>query len=107
MVEKNIGDKFLWIGMNDTGQEGNYRLINGTAYDVTNLNQPALYKWHSNQPDNALDQSDVGENCIQIYGKPGSEIGLNDYPCNLDHNGNLYKLYGICEILTYKCIPSK
>ena len=97
--------------MNDRGQEGNYRLINGTAYDVTDLSQPALYRWYSSQPDNSLNQSDIpgiDEDCIHILGKPGSEIGLNDYPCHMDQfNIDKLNFYGLCEILTYKCVPSR
>ena len=111
LVEDSIGDKHLWIGLNDRGQEGNYRLINGTSYDVTDLDQPALYRWHSDQPDNALDQSDIpgiDEDCIHIKGEPGKEIGLNDSPCHMDGYPKVTKLFfGLCEIITYKCIPSK
>ena len=104
LVEENINDKFLWIGMNDRGQEGNFRLTNGTAYDVTDVNQPALYRWKSGEPNNI----ENNENCVHIFSRDGTTI--NDYQCDKDfYNYNSIKLplYGLCELITYKCVPSK
>ena len=97
--------------MNDRGQEGNFRLINGTAYDVTDMNQPALYRWHSVEPSNSQGVSDIpgiDEDCVQINTGP-EYIGLNDYPCHMDYwyNNKSTEFYGLCEIITYKCIPSE
>ena len=97
-------------GLNDRGQEGNYRLINGTAYDVTDLDQPALYRYTVGQPDNSPNQSDIpgiDEDCVHIW-KSGSEIGLNDFPCHMGYSkNNLVEFYGLCEIFTNKCVPSE
>ena len=109
LVEDNINGKRFWVGMNDRGNEGNYRLINGSAYDVTDLSQPALYRWYGSQPDNHSGMSDIpgiDEDCVHIQGTSGGEIGLNDYPCHMDYYGS-YEYYGLCETLTYKCVPSK
>ena len=68
MVEENIHDKHLWIGMNDRGQDGNFRLINGTSYDVTDMSEIALYRWQSSQPDNNPNVSDIpgiDEDCVR------------------------------------------
>ena len=103
-MEVNIGDKQLWIGMNDRGQEGNFRLVNGTAYDVTDINQPALYRWHSGEPNNSDKYGEVGEDCVLIAlsNNDLGIIGLNDSPCDLSRSS----FYGLCEILSYKCIPN-
>ena len=98
--------------MNDRGNEGNFRLVNGTAYDVTDINQPALYRWRSSQPDNHAGVSDipgVDEDCVHISGVGGDQIGLNDWPCHMDYHkiDKSIEFYGLCEILTYKCVPSK
>ena len=91
--------------MNDRGQEGNFRLINGSAYDVTDLSQPALYKWLTPEPNNAVHDDGMDEDCVQIY--PMSDvIGLNDNNCHKENEGN-FPYYGLCEILSFKCIPTK
>jgi len=112
LVEKNINDKHLWIGMNDRGQDGDFRLTNGTSYDATDMSELALYRWHYGQPDNDQHVSDISgidEDCVHIIrGFSDGEISLNDYPCNMDywHDDASQKFYGLCEIITYKCAPS-
>ena len=105
-MEQNVSNKFIWIGLNDRGQEGDYRLLNGTHYDVTDMSQPALYRWHSTEPNNKYDELGTDENCVSII-IGGGNIGLNDYPCDKDVwvHDNSIKMYGLCEISTYKCIP--
>ena len=104
-MEQNINDKYLWIGLNDRGQEGNFRLLNGTHYDVTDMGQPAQYRWHSVEPNNAVSNG-FDEDCVSIN-LWGELVGLNDYSCDKDYwiNKASIKMYGLCEILTYKCIP--
>ena len=86
--------------MNDRGNEGNFRLVNGTAYDVTDINQPALYRWHNGEPSNSPGISDIpgiDEDCVHIGGVPGGVIGLNDYPCHMDYwyNDSSIEFYGL------------
>ena len=89
--------------MEDRGQEGNFRLTNATAYDVTDINQPALYRWDSGEPNNI----DNHEHCVHIFSHKG-QIALNDYHCDMDYYKYDSKppMHGLCEIITYKCIPS-
>jgi len=114
LVEHNINGKRFWIGLNDRGNEGNFRLVNGTAYDVTDVNQPALYRWRSDEPNNSPDASDItgiDEDCVHIHinAVSGDVIGLNDYPCHMDYwyTDSSIEFYGLCEILNYRCIPSR
>ena len=107
LVEQNINDKYIWISLNDRGQEGDFRLLNGTHYDVTDISQPALYRWHSTEPNNKFDEFGTDENCVLIS-NGGGNIGLNDYPCDKDYwvHDTSIRMYGLCEISTYICIPS-
>ena len=93
--------------MNDRGQKGNFRLTNGSSYDVTDINEPALYRWLSGEPNNSDLINGLGENCVLIETRSGSKsIGLNDQQCEISGAGGI-DYYGLCEIITYKCVPSK
>ena len=52
----------------------------------------------------------MGENCVQIAEVSGV-VGLNDDQCDVsggtDPYTNIsYDYYGLCEIVTYICVPS-
>ena len=107
LVNANIDNKLLWIGMNDRGKEGNFRLLNGTAYDVTETSQPALYMWEKGEPNNQPGSSDISgldEDCVHV----GGGLALNDYPCNMDYwiHDTSILLYGLCEIKVLDCPQS-
>ena len=106
-MEQNINDTYLWIGLNDRGQEGDFRLLNGTHYDVTDMNKPALYRWHVGEPTNKYNELVIEENCVIVFKNSDEYIGLNDYPCDIEpwNYDKSIKMLGLCEILTYKCIP--
>ena len=72
-------------------------------YDATNLNQTALYRWKSGEPNNLNNVED----CVHIFARSG-QISLNDYECDKDYYKYDSKppMYGLCEIVSYKCIPS-
>ena len=111
LIEENIEGKSFWVGMNDRGQQGNFRLVNGTAYDVTNTSQPALYRWLDGEPNNKGEHG-AEEDCVHIKKISTGKIGLNDAVCNgyitdiTDTYDGRYRLrsylYGLCEIPTYK-----
>ena len=95
---------FLWIGLNDKGQENNFRLTNGSAYNPTNNDQPALYRWKQGEPNDAQNNED----CAIIFKESGVTF-LNDFQCDKDYYSIIASnppMHGLCEITTYKCIPS-
>merc|ERR1712183_629541 len=85
-------DKNFWIGVNDLGVEGSFRMLNGTKFEI---GQNSLYDWtdYMNSPDN----HDGGEDCVHIW---TNYLGLNDLPCSRHEGvfGDGKSLYGLCEI---------
>ena len=82
----NQFDQKLWVGLNDRGMEGVFRLNDDTKYDP-NHNENNLYEWKSGEPNNVLE-----EDCVQI----GDDRHLNDEDCGA-------QFYGLCEIKVYNC----
>ena len=76
-------DKFTWIGLSDTANNGVYVWTDGTAYDFENF--------ASNQPD-----SFGGESCIHLFDQVRGELSWNDYHCNRNTWGSVLTSY-ICQ----------
>ena len=85
----------FWVGINDRGKEGDYRLINGTKFNPGDRNQDSLYYWDDPQPDNA-----GNEDCVLIQDAHGL-ISYSDFECS----GRVYQkpFYGLCELKHYTC----
>ena len=83
-------NKNFWIGANDLGREGSYRMVNGTVFEI---NSRSLYRWGDGKPDNCCG----GEDCLHIWTTRG---GINDAGCtvyaNVGADGKY--MHGICEI---------
>ena len=88
----------LWIGANDNGKEGTFRLLNGTKFQP---NRETLYDWSYNNPNN----SDGVQDCVHIFLR--ESIGLNDMDCGRTKGteGDGIEFRGLCEIKHYQnCI---
>jgi len=85
----------LWIGANDIGLEGTFRILNGTRFEPSNY---TLYDWKSGEPNN----NDEEEHCVCIV--EGLDI-LNDLPCDAVESSNEIPMRGLCEVKRYQnCI---
>ena len=90
----------FWVGIDDKGREGEYRLLNGTKFNPGDRNQDGLYYWDNTsghqQPDNAKGR----ENCVLIQDKYGL-VSYNDDDCS----DREYKkpFHGLCEFKHYTC----
>merc|ERR1712183_999426 len=79
-----------WIGMTDIESDGNWNLLDGDAYDASDMTQKALYYWYPGQPN-------LDGHCVFIWSYPTQAYGLADFPCQ----NNVYDnkpVKGICEI---------
>ena len=83
-------DMRMWVGLNDRGMEGQFRLNDGTKYDP-NYNENNLYEWKNGEPNNLYD-----EDCVSISDKKLGQRHLLDEDCNT-------AFHGLCAIRTYKC----
>ena len=77
-----------WIGLTDIEGGGNWNLLDGDAYDASDLTQQALYYWLPGEPNNIKT-----EHCGLIY----NAKGLDNYLCQNDVAG-VKPIKGICEI---------
>ena len=41
-----------WIGMTDIEDDGKFHLLDGDAYDASDLTQQSLYYWYPGDPNN-------------------------------------------------------
>ena len=99
LVEESLPLMDLWVGIDDRGREGDFRLINGTKFNPGDRDQDSLYYWDDTpsmiQPDNS-----GNEDCVQVQNRHGL-ISYNDDKCS---DSNYMKpLYGLCEIKRYTC----
>ena len=87
--------KNFWIGADDLGREGSFRMLNGTKFEV---DHNSLYGWYGNNPDD----TSGNEDCVHIW---TTYDGINDMPCTWVYNaGNDGKdFHGLCEIPLYNC----
>ena len=83
-------DRFTWIGLSDTANDGDYVWTDGTPYDYENFK--------SGQPDSLN-----GESCFHFFNQQNGT--WNDYNCSLNTFGNVLTSY-ICQKseLTFKHI---
>ena len=97
VINKETGKNF-WIGADDLGREGTFRMLNGTKFEV---GRNSLYDWYTNNPDN----NNGIEDCVHIWTTHNS---LNDADCtrydNYDRDGKDF--HGLCEIPEFRCIPN-
>ena len=101
--------KNLWIGLTDLGQEGVFRLINGTYYPTENFDQTDyLFKWgtqdvYHKEPSGNAGQEYGVEDCVHYYYKYDY---LNDYTCSRETiiNEDHTDFHGLCEIKKYRCL---
>ena len=95
LIARESGKNF-WIGANDLGRHNNFRMLNGTKFEVNNR---SLYRWADGKPDNCYG----GEDCLHIWTTRG---GLNDAGCtvyaNVGADGKY--MHGICEIPQFECL---
>ena len=77
--------------MTDVEDDGKYHLLDGDAYNPSDLTQQALYYWNPGEPNKNID-----ENCVFIFYNDGLAYGLGNMHCK----NNVYKkpIKGICEI---------
>ena len=76
-------DRFTWIGLSDTANEGVYVWTDGTAYDYQNF--------AANQPDNFGQ-----EHCIHFFDQSRVSLSWNDYHCSRNTWGSILTSY-ICQ----------
>ena len=93
LIKGETGKNF-WIGANDLGREGVFRMLNTTKFEV---GYKSLYDWYGNNPDNKNVES-----CVHIW---TTHNGLNDASCtlyaNADNDGKDF--HGLCEIPQINC----
>ena len=87
----------LWIGADDIGREGTFRILNGTRFEPSN---GTLYDWGSDEPSN---QGGV-EHCVHVFEDAGT---LNDLSCDrvvgIGNDG--IPMRGLCEVKRHQnCI---
>ena len=76
-------DRFTWIGLSDTANNGVYVWTDGTAYDYENF--------AANEPNNQ-----GGESCIHFFDQVRRGLTWNDYHCDRTALGSALATY-ICQ----------
>ena len=82
-----------WIGMTDIEDDGKYHLLDGDAYDASDMTQQSLYYWYPGQPNLNAD-----EHCVFIHFHSTTlAYGLGNWFCKnkVFHDK---PIKGICEI---------
>ena len=93
--------------MTDLGQEGIFRLINGTYYPTENFDQTDyLFKWGTKdvgmkEPSGNAGQGYGVEDCVHYHYNFNY---LNDNSCSKEVNGDKIDFHGLCEIKKYRCL---
>ena len=86
-----------WIGMTDVEDDGKFHLLDGDAYDPSDINQQALYYWYPGQPDRQPSLN-VDENCGLIWSHITTHAyGIGNWFCK-DKILDDKPIKGICEI---------
>ena len=101
--------KNLWIGVTDRGQDGIFRLLNGTFYPTEKIDQTGyLFTWgtkevYCNEPSGNADLDYGVEDCVHYFHRWNY---LNDYSCGKETNINddHTDFHGLCEIKKYRCL---
>ena len=79
--------------MTDIEGDGNWNLLDGDAYDASDLTQQSLYYWYPGDPNNIKD-----EHCGFIVIHPTTQAyGLADHLCQ-NNAFDDKPIKGICEI---------
>ena len=90
----------FWVGIDDRGREGDFRLINGTKFNPGDRDLDSLYYWDDTpsmiQPDNGGGD----ENCVVVHSLHGL-VSYNDEQCYVDYS--VKPIFGLCNIKHYTC----
>ncbi|XP_077869498.1 C-type lectin domain family 19 member A-like [Saccoglossus kowalevskii] len=65
ILQSNLDDnvqKGFWFGLDDRDNEGSFVWSDGSALDTTGFT-----KWANGQPNNNVQQSSGGQDCIQLW----------------------------------------
>lgn len=75
---------YLWIGLNDLFNEGQWQWEFDEAMTYTH--------WLPNQPDNRNNN----ENCVSLEYRY-SQFGWNDFDCAKNNNNHVHTMHALCE----------